>query len=111
MTRATERTAVHPRTEAVAILVAVAHERLAADFATGTPGFDFDDACWDIRALKDRSTNRATPRLYFTRYGTTDEPLPPQYAMVVKSWPFWSGDRARPWGQDWILCACCGKQS
>jgi hypothetical protein len=86
MTRATERIIVHPSTEAVAILVAVAHERLAADFANGTPSFDFEDPCWDIRALKDRSTNRAAPRLYFTRYGTTDELLPRQYAMVVKSW-------------------------
>src|SRR5690348_16817378 len=86
MTRVTERTIVHPCTEVVAILVAVAHERLAADFANGTPSFDFEDPCWDIRALKNRSTNRATPRLYFTRYGTTDEPLPPPYAMVVKSW-------------------------
>ena len=86
MTRATKRSVVHACTESVAILVGLAHARLAADFANETPSFDFDDPCWDIRALKDRSTNRAAPRLYFTRYGTTDDPLPPQYAMVVKSW-------------------------
>jgi hypothetical protein len=86
MMRETERAIVHPIPKSVAVLVAMAQGRLAADFVNVTPAFDFEDPCWDIRALKDRSTNRATPRLYFTRYGTTDEPLPPQFAMVVKSW-------------------------
>lgn len=86
MTRATARTAAHSLTDAVAVLVATARERLLADCDHGPTGFDFDESCWGIRAWKDRSTNRATPRLYFTRHGTTDEPLPPQYALAVKSW-------------------------
>jgi hypothetical protein len=69
---------------AFAVLVATARERFAVGFASA--GFDFDDPCWDIRALKDRSANSASPRLYFTRHGTTDDPLPPDFALAVKSW-------------------------
>jgi hypothetical protein len=46
----------------------------------------FDAPSWDISGLKDRSTNKGTRRVYFTRYGTTDQVLPPLYADVVKSW-------------------------
>jgi hypothetical protein len=69
---------------AFAVLVATARERFAVGFASA--GFDFDDPCWDIRALKDRSANSASPRLYFTRHGKTDDPLPPDFALAVKSW-------------------------
>lgn len=65
-------------------LVATARERFAIGFASA--GFDFDDPCWDIRALKDRSANTTSPRLYFTRHGTTDDPLPRDFALAVKSW-------------------------
>ena len=77
MTRDTAR-------NAFAVLVATARERFAVGFASA--GFDFDDPCWDIRALKDRSANSASPRLYFTRHGKTDDPLPPDFALAVKSW-------------------------
>ena len=77
MTRDTAR-------NAFAVLVATARERFAVGFAS--VGLDFDEPCWDIRALKDRTANRASPRLYFTRHGTTDDPLPPTFALAVKSW-------------------------
>lgn len=74
----------HTARNAFAVLVGTARERFAAGFASA--GFDFDDLCWDIRALKDRSANSASPRLYFTRHGTTDDPLPPDFGLAVKSW-------------------------
>ena len=77
MTRDTAR-------NAFAVLVATARERFAVGFAS--VGLDFDEPCWDIRALKDRTANSASPRLYFTRHGTTDDPLPPKFALAVKSW-------------------------
>ena len=77
MTRDTAR-------NAFAVLVATARERFAVGFAT--VGLDFDEPCWDIRVLKDRTANSASPRLYFTRHGTTDDPLPPNLALAVKSW-------------------------
>jgi hypothetical protein len=70
--------------DAFAVLVATARERFAVGFASA--GFDFDEPCWDIRALKDRTANSASPRLHFTRHGTTDDPLPPDFALAVKSW-------------------------
>jgi hypothetical protein len=69
---------------AFAVLVATARERFAVAFAS--VGCDFDEPCWDIRALKDRTANSASPRLYFTRHGTTDDPLPSKFALAVKSW-------------------------
>ncbi len=69
---------------ALAVLVASARERLAVGFVSA--GFDFDEPCWDIRALKDRTANNASPRLHFTRHGTTDDPLPQAFALAVKSW-------------------------
>jgi integrase len=70
--------------DAFAVLVATARKRCAVGFASA--GFDFDEACWDIRALKDRTANSASPRLHFTRHGSTDDPLPPALALAVKSW-------------------------
>lgn len=77
MTRSTVR-------DAFAVLVAAARERLAVGFVSAD--FDFDEPCWDIRALKDRTANSASPRLHFTRHGATDDPLPPDFALAVKSW-------------------------
>jgi len=70
--------------EALAVLVATARERFAVGFASA--GLDFDSPCWDIRGLKDRTANSASPRLYFTRYRTTGDALPPDFALAVKSW-------------------------
>jgi hypothetical protein len=86
MTGTPARTAIRSRMNALPLLVAAARERLTADFHRMHAGFDFDEPCWDIRALKDRSANSASPRLYFTRHGTTDDPLPPHFALAVKSW-------------------------
>lgn len=86
MTRFAARVSIDPANDAVDVLVAAAREKLAVDSNGEPAGFDFDDSSWDIRAWKDRSTNRGSPRLYFTRHGTTDEPLPSHYARVVKSW-------------------------
>jgi len=70
--------------EAVRELIDAGRERFAEDFGADPSGFDAP--CWDIASLKDRSVNRANRRAYFTRYGTTDQALPPVYAEVVKSW-------------------------
>src|SRR6266852_3172771 len=86
MTGTSARTAIRSGVNALPVLVVAARERLTADFHRVHAGFDFDEPCWDIRALKDRSANSASPRLYFTRYGTTDDPLPPHFALAVKSW-------------------------
>jgi hypothetical protein len=86
MTDTSARTAIRSGVNALPVLVVAARERLTADFHRVHAGFDFDEPCWDIRALKDRSANSASPRLYFTRYGTTDDPLPPHFALAVKSW-------------------------
>jgi hypothetical protein len=47
---------------------------------------DFESPVWTIGHLTFRSATNSNPRLYFTRTGTTDVPLPRLYALVVKSW-------------------------
>ena len=70
--------------EPIRTLVAAGREKFTADLDPDAS--TFDAPAWDISGLKDRSTNKATRRLYFTRYGTTDQVLPQLYADVVKSW-------------------------
>lgn len=65
-------------------LLAIAREKFAADFSG--KDHNFDALVWHIKPLRDRSTSRANSNLYFTRYGTLDQPLPSLYADVVKSW-------------------------
>jgi len=57
-------------------------------FPSAFPGEDqhFDAPVWDVRAHKDRPLVQTNINLYFTRFGTTDQALPPVYAQVVKSW-------------------------
>jgi hypothetical protein len=57
-------------------------------FATALPGsqHNFDAASWNIKDLTDRFKAKREDRIYFTRYGTTDDPLPAFYANVIKSW-------------------------
>src|SRR5258708_4485630 len=57
-------------------------------FAMALPGSrqTFDAISWDIKSLADRSPARREDRIYFTRYGTTNDPLPSLYANVIKSW-------------------------
>ncbi len=78
-----ERTGAAP-TAAIQALVHAAQEKFARDF----PGevHCFDASIWDVRHLKDRPATQTHAKLYFTRYGTTDQPLPQTYAEVLKSW-------------------------
>lgn len=69
---------------AIQDLLAIARERFAAD--QHVDASLFDQAMWDVRGLRERSTTSANPRLYFTRRGTLDQPLPAAYGDVVKSW-------------------------
>jgi len=69
--------------EAVVSLIAAARKKLASD---PEESLRFDAIVWDIRALNDRSSNPANPRIYFTRHGSLKDPLPPEFAAVVKSW-------------------------
>ena len=45
----------------------------------------FDDACWDIRHLRSSQHKAANARVYFTKYGSITDPLPPVFARVVKA--------------------------
>ncbi len=65
-------------------LVVAGREKFAADMQHSQS--EFDDMSWDISSLFDRSVSRSNRRVYFTRRGTTDQPLPSVYADVVKSW-------------------------
>jgi hypothetical protein len=78
-----ERTGAAP-TAAIQALVLAAREKFARDF----PGEShcFDASIWDVRHLKDRPATQSQDKLYFTRYGTTDQALPQTYAEVLKSW-------------------------
>lgn len=50
-------------------------------FPTGS----FDDPWWDIRHLRSSQHKAGNARVYFTRYGSTSDPLPPAFARVVKA--------------------------
>ena len=69
---------------AVRRLIASAREALPREFGPSAP--DFDSVCWDVRAWCDRQISHSNPRVYFTRWGTTEDPLPDSFASVVKSW-------------------------
>jgi integrase len=69
---------------AVRKLVLIAREKFAADL--GADLGMFNSSFWDVSCLKDRAFNRTNRRVYFTRYGTNDQPLPADYSRVVKSW-------------------------
>ena len=45
----------------------------------------FDDLCWDIRHLRSSQHKAANARVYFTKYDSRTEPLPPAFARVVKA--------------------------
>jgi hypothetical protein len=70
--------------DAIRRLVVAGREKFAADLQHSQS--EFDDISWDISSLFDRSVSRSNRRVYFTRRGTTDQPLPSVYADVVKSW-------------------------
>ncbi len=65
-------------------LLLIAREKFAADF--GADPAMFDSSFWDVSCFRDRAFNRTNRHVYFTRYGSNDQPLPPDYSGVVKSW-------------------------
>ena len=69
---------------AIQALFETAREKFAADLRMDASSFD--DVVWDVSSLRDRTTCTSNPRLYFTRHGTLDQPLPAVYASVVKCW-------------------------
>jgi len=71
-----------PGSNAVQQLVVLGRRR----FDKRLPGQDFDASVWDISCFLERSHWRERTNLYFTRYQTTDQPLPDFYAAAVKSW-------------------------
>ena len=69
--------------DALELLVSEARDLFAADLAGS--GSSFDDPVWETLSLKDRNVTRSNRRIYFTRYGTTDQALPVYFAQAVKS--------------------------
>jgi hypothetical protein len=63
-------------------LIIIVRQQFAMDFPDGT----FDAPIWDASRWKDRPAAQTQRSLYFTRHGTVDEPLPQQYAVIIKSW-------------------------
>jgi hypothetical protein len=68
---------------------ALAIERLVSaarvQFAVDPPDAEFDADCWEISSWNPRTTTTSY-RLFFTRYGNLQQPLPSIYANVIKSW-------------------------
>jgi hypothetical protein len=50
------------------------------------PTGDFDASSWDIRHLRVSRHKSTNTRVYFTKYGSTVEPLPPRFAQIVKAY-------------------------
>ena len=69
---------------AIRALLAISREKFVADLRADVSAFD--RAVWDVSSLRDRSSSSSNPRLYFTRHGTVDQPLPAAYGDVVKCW-------------------------
>jgi hypothetical protein len=65
-------------------LVLIAREKFAADFCADAEMFDA--SFWDVSCFRDRAFNRTNRHVYFTHYGTNDQPLPADYSGAVKSW-------------------------
>lgn len=65
-----------------------AHRKLVskgrAILKTSLPDVDFDAHVWDLAALKKKKTG-VSSRAYWTRHGTTDEPLPAHFIEAVKA--------------------------
>jgi integrase len=57
-----------------------------AVFRTRFPNGEFDHFSWDIRHLRPSQHKRTNARVYFTKYGSTTEPLPPRFAPIVKAY-------------------------
>jgi hypothetical protein len=82
---------------AIQQLVAAAREKFALDFPSSPTMFGAP--VWEVISLHDRTVNRSNRRIYFARYANTGEPLPAEYANVVKSWLILNRRSARNMGQ------------
>src|SRR5260370_25404553 len=60
-------------------------EEARAVFAVRFPDGNFDDSSWDIRHLRASQHKKTNARVYFTRYGSTTDPLPTCFSLVLKS--------------------------
>lgn len=69
---------------AMASLVQMGKDNFTLYFPGKEDLFDLD--VWYVGDLKDRAVSTSNPRLYFTRFGSTSDPLPKMYAQVIKSW-------------------------
>jgi len=70
--------------DALAQLIQGGRERFMADLeATGQR---FDATTWDMTSLARQLVRTRRVYLHFVGYGHPEEPLPPLYAAVVKSW-------------------------
>lgn len=69
---------------AMRALLAIAREKFAADLHMDVSAFG--KPSWNVSGLRDRSTIRENPTLYFTQRGTLDQPLPDVYGDIVKCW-------------------------
>lgn len=74
----------NPNNDAASALIRAGKEAFAVSF--GCTGQDFDSPCWDVSHIKTQWTKQNDKRIYFTYYGSTDRPLPTEYAHVIKSW-------------------------
>ena len=55
-------------------------------FSARFPNGEFDNFFWDIRHLRASQHKKTNARVYFTKYGSTTEALPPRFACVVKAY-------------------------
>jgi hypothetical protein len=55
-------------------------------FASQFPSEDFDSVVWKLGSLNDRPGVHPAKSLWFSRLKRRDEPLPDQYADLIKSW-------------------------
>jgi hypothetical protein len=60
-------------------------EEARSIFANKFPSGEFDACSWDIRHLRSSQHKKTNARVYFTRHGSTTDPLPSQFSNVVKA--------------------------
>jgi integrase len=70
--------------DALARLIQEGRERFMTDL--GVTGQHFDATTWEVSSLARQLVRTRRVYLHFVGYGNPEEPLPPLYAAVVKSW-------------------------
>lgn len=75
-------TPLHPVSEAEEAFV-VRARAIYPDRITGETAFD--DLSWDVTGLRKRAHAQNNPNVYFTRHGSTDDPMLPRFAEVWKA--------------------------